>query len=474
VIAYYAALRCDATVVAINPMSTQEEIVYYVEDTGARVLVTTQEVFNQVAPLLEQGRLEGCVVGASGEFAGCPQDHPYLEFPDFLHEPFKTLSGDGVHTFSQALAAGVAPTPLQVDANPLALIAYTSGTTGKPKGAMLSHSNFNYTIRQRVLWLQEESSFNSLVVMPLNHLAGMITMNLALCNGQSIALLSRWNAGNALELIERQGINTWGAVTPMLADMFHRADIEKRNLSSIKRLYCAATAMPDSLARHIEERLGLSMIESYGMTESCGGTHVNPPQAARRQCGGIPYINIDARVIDPQSGIELGVNQPGEIVMSGPTVFAGYWNRPQATREVFIEIDGKTFLRSGDIGYYDEDGYFYITDRLKRMINASGHKIWPAEVESVLFGHPAVQEACVISALDSKRGETVKALVVIKPGNQASLDGEALSEWARERLSAYKVPRIVEFVDSLPKTATGKTLWRELQNQQDERDQRAL
>jgi fatty-acyl-CoA synthase len=232
--------------------------------------------------------------------------------------------------------------------------------------------------------------------------------------------------------------------------------------------------MPDSLARHIEERLGLSMIESYGMTESCGGTHVNPPQAARRQCGGIPYINIDARVIDPQSGIELGVNQPGEIVMSGPTVFAGYWNRPQATREVFIEIDGKTFLRSGDIGYYDEDGYFYITDRLKRMINASGHKIWPAEVESVLFGHPAVQEACVISALDSKRGETVKALVVIKPGNQASLDGEALSEWARERLSAYKVPRIVEFVDSLPKTATGKTLWRELQNQQDERDQRAL
>jgi fatty-acyl-CoA synthase len=310
--------------------------------------------------------------------------------------------------------------------------------------------------------------------MPLNHLAGMITMNLALCNGQSIALLSRWNAGNALELIERQGINTWGAVTPMLADMFHRADIEKRNLSSIKRLYCAATAMPDSLARHIEERLGLSMIESYGMTESCGGTHVNPPQAARRQCGGIPYINIDARVIDPQSGIELGVNQPGEIVMSGPTVFAGYWNRPQATREVFIEIDGKTFLRSGDIGYYDEDGYFYITDRLKRMINASGHKIWPAEVESVLFGHPAVQEACVISALDSKRGETVKALVVIKPGNQASLDGEALSEWARERLSAYKVPRIVEFVDSLPKTATGKTLWRELQNQQDERDQRAL
>ncbi|MNY37012.1 Long-chain-fatty-acid--CoA ligase [compost metagenome] len=156
--------------------------------------------------------------------------------------------------------------------------------------------------------------------------------------------------------------------------------------------------------------------------------------------------------------------------MHTPTVFAGYWNNPEATAAVFIEIDGKRFFRSGDIGYYDQDGYFYITDRIKRMINASGLKVWPAEIEAALNGHPAVQEACVISARDERRGETVKAFVVLRPAARNTLSPEDVSTWARERLSAYKVPRLVEFVEDLPKTSTGKLLWRVLQDQQNERD----
>jgi fatty-acyl-CoA synthase len=178
-------------------------------------------------------------------------------------------------------------------------------------------------------------------------------------------------------------------------------------------------------------------------------------------------------VIDPDTGEELSTNQPGEIVTHSPTVFAGYWNRPDATRETFIELDGKPFLRTGDIGYHDEEGYFYITDRLKRMVNAAGFKVWPAEIESMLYDHPAIQEACVISAYDTKRGETVKAFVILRPVARGTLAAGELIEWARTRMASYKVPRIVTFVDSLPKTSTGKTLWRELQRQQDEHD-RAL
>ncbi|MCY1538921.1 Long-chain-fatty-acid--CoA ligase [compost metagenome] len=187
----------------------------------------------------------------------------------------------------------------------------------------------------------------------------------------------------------------------------------------------------------------------------------------------MPHINCDARVIDPDSGAELGPAHPGEIVIHAPTLFEGYWNQPEATAAATIEIDGKRFLRSGDIGHHDEDGYFYVTDRLKRMINAAGLKIWPAEIETSLYGHPAVQEACVISAFDARRGETVKAFVVLRPAARGTLAPEAVTEWARTRLSAYKVPRLVEFVEALPKTATGKILWREMQAQQDANDQAA-
>ena len=210
------------------------------------------------------------------------------------------------------------------------------------------------------------------------------------------------------------------------------------------------------------------------MTEMCGSAHMNPPAAPRLACAGIPQINIDARVIDPESGMELGPNQQGEMVMHGPMQFSGYWNQPQATQEAFIELDGKPFVRSGDVGYYDKDGYFYVTDRLKRMINAAGLKVWPAEIEACLFMHPMVKEVCVIAALDSRRGETVKAMVVLKPESVGQLSCEELEAWARARLAAYKVPRIVEFVDGLPKTSAGKVMWRLLQDQQAERDREQI
>jgi fatty-acyl-CoA synthase len=474
VAAYYAVLRCGAVVVAMNAMSTPEELAYYAADSGARVLVTTQDMLDKVLPLLDGGLLAHAIVGACSEWAGRAADVPFLQIPDFVSEPMRPLPPrPGLHAFADALLAGLAPGPMAGGGAELAVVAYTSGTTGKPKGAMLSHRNFAHASAQRALWLDERAEETELVVLPISHLAGMNIMNLALFVGRSTVLLSRWDAAAAVELIERRRIAAWGAVAPMLAELFSRPDTAQRDLSSLRRLYGGATVMPEALIRGIEERLGIAFVESYGLTEGCGATHINPPRAARRQCAGLPHINCDARVIDPQTGAELPQGQDGEIVAHGPTVFQGYWGQPEATAQAFVEIAGKRFLRSGDLGHVDADGYFYVTDRLKRMINASGLKVWPAEIESVLHGHPGVQEACVIAAHDPRRGETVKALVVARPQARAQLQGEALLDWARVRLAAYKLPRQIEFVEALPRTSTGKVLWRELQARQDALDRAA-
>jgi fatty-acyl-CoA synthase len=220
------------------------------------------------------------------------------------------------------------------------------------------------------------------------------------------------------------------------------------------------------VAAKIEKTLGLPFLEGYGLTETTAPSHSNPVHRPKRQCAGIPYFDTDSRVLDPASFKELGPNEVGEIITHGPQVFRGYWKQEKATAEAFIEHDGKKFFRTGDLGYYDDEGYFFITDRLKRMINCSGYKVWPAEVEAMLYAHPDIQEACVISAKDPHRGETVKALVVLKAVARGKTEPEAIVAWAREKMAAFKAPRLVEFVEALPRTATGKVFWRKLQEEE--------
>jgi fatty-acyl-CoA synthase len=222
-------------------------------------------------------------------------------------------------------------------------------------------------------------------------------------------------------------------------------------------------AIPEALAAKLEQVIGLPYVEGYGLSETMAPTHINPPHRPKPQCGGIPIFNTDARILDVETKRELGPSETGEIVVHGPQVFRGYWKQPEATAQAFLEHDGKKFFRTGDLGYYDEEGYFYITDRLKRMINASGFKVWPAEVEAMLYAHPDVQEACIIGTVDGYRGETVKAVIVLKKDSKGKVKPDEITEWARGRMAAFKVPRVVQFVDELPKTATGKILWRKLQ-----------
>jgi fatty-acyl-CoA synthase len=224
--------------------------------------------------------------------------------------------------------------------------------------------------------------------------------------------------------------------------------------------------MPEAVAQKLYERCGIRYMEGYGMTETISQTHMNPHDDLRKQCLGIPVFDTYSTVIDPQTFKDLGPNETGEIISSGPQLMEGYWQRDDANKDAFIEVDGRRFFRTGDLGRYDADGFFYIADRLKRMINAAGYKVWPAELEATLYKHPDIKEVAIISAPDQRRGETVKAVVVATDKAKERLSAEDIITWSREHMAAYKVPRIVQFVDALPRSGTGKIQWRELQEQE--------
>jgi fatty-acyl-CoA synthase len=219
------------------------------------------------------------------------------------------------------------------------------------------------------------------------------------------------------------------------------------------------------VATMMQQRHGITYNEGYGLTETASFLQANPLARGKRQCLGIPAQGVDTRIVDPVTLQELPQGEVGELVTHAPQVMTGYWRNPEADRQAFFELDGKRFFRTGDLASVDEEGYFFMRDRLKRMINTSGYKVWPAEVENMMYEHPAIHEACVIGVPDAKQGEAVMALVSLKPGLRGEVCEQDIVAWARERMAVYKAPRIVRFVDSLPKSGTGKILWRELQEQ---------
>ena len=291
---------------------------------------------------------------------------------------------------------------------------YTSGTTGQPKGCMHTHRTVMYQTLATGQWVDAKSDSVALAVLPLFHVTGMqSSMNIPLYYGNTVILLPRWDRRVAAQCIERYQVTSWTCIPTMVVDFLADPEIGSFDLSSISRISGGGAAMPAAVAQKLLD-MGLTYVEGYGLSETIAATHINPPAHARKQCLGIPIMDVDSRVVDPETLAELPANEIGEIVTHGPQVFKGYWRNPQADRDCFVQIDGKRFFRTGDLARCDEDGYFYMVDRLKRMINASGFKVWPAEVESLMYQHPAVQEACVIAARDARRGETVKAIVVLR------------------------------------------------------------
>jgi fatty-acyl-CoA synthase len=454
VIGYYAILRADAVVVPVNPMNLTDELTHYVEDSRARVAIVGQDVLARIESL----GLSRLVVASYADYL---PDETDLPLPGFLR------GSQGSSAWKDAIHANLAPAPHAAGPDDLAVMPYTSGTTGKPKGCMHTHSSVQATTVPYLNWRGVQDGAVVLCALPMFHVTGMQAgMNSPIHLGATMVILSRWDRDCAAMQIERARVTNWSAITTMMVDFLSNPKLSSYDLSSLRVLGGGGAAMPEALARKLEDVIGLPFVEGYGLSETMAPSHINPPQRPKRQCAGIPFFNTDARVIDVESLSELAPNQVGEIIVHGPQVFRGYWNQPEATAEAFLLHDGKRFFRTGDLGYYDEEGYFFITDRLKRMLNCAGFKVWPAEVEAMLYAHPAIQEACVIGARDAYRGETVKAVIVLKPQAKGAVLAQEIMEWARGKMAAFKVPRIVEFVDELPRTATGKILWRKLQEEE--------
>ncbi len=463
VIAYYGILRANAVVVPINPMNLTQEIARYAEDAGARTIVVSQELYPRVEPLLGRGGLDAVIVAAYSDYLKAPT---MLAVPDFVAAPRLTIAARGVTLWREVLAAGLEPGPLTAGPGDLCVMPYTSGTTGTPKGCMHTHRSVMHVAVAGMRWFSLQPEITLMAVAPLFHVTGMQGgMNGPMYVGNTLVMLPRWDRSVAAECVQRYHVTSWTAVPTMVQDFFANPDIARYDLSSIRRLSGGGAAMPAAVAQRLLD-MGVTYYEGYGLSETMGATHVNPPDHAKKQCLGIPIFDVDSRVVDPVTLKELPPGETGEIVTHGPQVFTGYWNKPEDTAQALVEIDGKRFLRTGDLGKVDEEGFFFMVDRLKRMINASGYKVWPTEVESHMYQHPAVLEACVIGTPDAHRGETVKALVVLRPEWRGRIDERAIIDWCRENMAAYKTPRIVEFTDALPKSGAGKIMWRELQDRE--------
>jgi fatty-acyl-CoA synthase len=461
VIGYYAILRADAMVVPVNPMNLATELAHYVDDAEARVALIGQELYPQAAPHLGPGRLAHLVVTAYSDYATEPTD---LKVPDVVLAPRQALAGEGVTLWSDALAAGCAPGPHLAGPDDYCVMPYTSGTTGNPKGCIHTHRTVMNTTMAGALWFGVIPEGVILGSLPLFHVTGMQgSLNQPIFWGSTVVHTLRWDRNTAAELIQRYKVTAWTSISTMAIDFLANPDLSHYDLSSLKRIGGGGAAMPEAVAQKLRDVTGLDYIEGYGLSETMAPTHINPPQRPKLQCLGIPIFGTDSRIVNPDTLAELGPGEVGEIVSNGGQIFLGYWKNPQATAQAFIEIEGKQFFRTGDLARYDEDGYFFMVDRLKRMINAAGFKVWPAEVESIMYHHPDILEACVIGTQDAHRGETVKACVVLKPDRRGKVSEAGIIDWCKANMAAYKYPRIVEFMETLPKSGTGKVQWRALQ-----------
>jgi fatty-acyl-CoA synthase len=463
VIGYYGILRANAVVVPLNPMNLTQELLRFAEDSGARTALVSQELYPRVEPLLGKSILNSVIVAAYSDYLKQPTT---LAVPDFIAAPRLGLAALNVTLWRDVLASGLRPGPLTAGPDDLCVMPYTSGTTGTPKGCMHTHRTTMHTLVAGMRWFAIQPEVTLMAVAPMFHVTGMQGgMNSPLYVGNTLVVLSRWDRAAAAECVQRYRVSSWTAVPTMIQDFFANPDIAKYDLSSIRRLSGGGAAMPAAVAQRLQN-MGVTYCEGYGLSETMAATHINPADRPKKQCLGIPIQDVDSRVVDPVTLNELPAGEVGEIVTHGPQVFLGYWNKPEDSAQALVDIDGKRFLRTGDLGRVDEDGYFFMVDRLKRMINASGFKVWPTEVESLMYQHAAILEACVIGTHDPHRGETVKAVVVLRPEWRGRIQAQAIIDWCRENMAAYKIPRIVEFVDALPKSGAGKIMWRELQERE--------
>ena len=457
VYAYYGAHKAGAIVVPVNPMFKEMELEYELKDSGSETIVALDHLYPFVEKVRDKVGLKNVFVTNIGDYF---PEEPTLPIMDAIKVEKKTYPN--TFDFLEKLE-DTKPNPPKIEFNPkedLALLQYTAGTTGVPKGAMITHSNIVTNVYGSVKWVGVTENDIGVGVLPFFHATGMVhSMCNPIMSGATSVLLARFDLAAFLEAIHKYRCTLWVGITTICVAIAMFADPKKYDLSSLRASFAGGAPLGKEIIKKYKEITGSDMIEGYGLSESISQLTINPVDKPRYGSIGIPVFDVDAKVVDAETGTkELGVGEEGELIFKGPQIMKGYWNQPEKTKEALR--DG--WFYTGDIGKMDEDGYFWIVGRKKEMINVSGYKVWPTEVEDFLYKHEAVQEVGVVGVPDEYRGETVKACIVLKPEYKGKITEEDIIKWSKEKMAAYKYPRIVEFVDSLPKSGAGKILRRVL------------
>ncbi|WP_096435999.1 AMP-binding protein [Alteribacter populi] len=463
VISYYGALMAGAVVVQTNPLYVERELEHQMVDSGAKVIVCLDLVYPRVANVMKKTKLEHVIVTGIKD---------YLPFPKNIAYPFIQKKNSGVkvdisynsntHSFSKLLKS-CEPKPIEFKVNPkedLALLQYTGGTTGVAKGVMLTHHNLVANTTQCLKWMHKIDHGNEVILcaLPFFHVYGMtVGMNFSIMDRSKMVIVPRFDTTQILKAIAKEKVSIFPGAPTMYIGLINDPNVQKYDLSSVEVCISGSAPLPVEVQQRFEELTGGKLSEGFGLTEASPVTHFNL-MWGKRPTGsiGLPWPDTDAVIVSAETGEQAETGEIGELAVRGPQVMKGYWNRPEDTGATF---DGD-WLLTGDMGYMDEEGYFFIVDRKKDMIIAGGFNIYPREVEEVLYEHEAIQEAVVIGIPDPYRGETVKAFVVLK--DEESLSEEELNQYCRKHLSAYKAPKVFEFRDDLPKTMVGKVLRRAL------------
>ncbi len=474
-IAYFGVLRAGAIAVPTNPLYTEREMQHQLSDSGARIIVMMDDFYPTVRAVRANTSLEHVILTSPADYLPPILHTLYpLSQRNVKHQEPRLTGKERredatLHSMSEMLQSHartgieVFNLPVPVESDDIAVLQYTGGTTGLSKGAMLTHRNLLSNAFQARYWTPNlhEAGEISLCVAPFFHSYGAtVGMNLSILAGATMLLLPRFKSGEVVNAIRKYRPTLFPGIPTMYLAILREAGKHTQQLRSIKYCISGAAPLPAKIQSDFEEATGCRLVEGYGLSEASPVTHCNPlDENCRNGSIGLPFPNVEAAIFDSTTGEMLPPGEIGEIMVKGPNIMKGYWNRPEETTGIFY----KGWMHTGDLGKMDEDGYFYIVERAKDMILASGFNVYPREVEEILFQHPAILEASVVGAPDEYRGETVAAFIVLKPGIPPNDETKQdIVAFCKKNLTGYKVPKIIEFRDSLPKSIIGKVLRREL------------
>ncbi len=470
VVCYYAVLKIGAIAVMNNPLYSDRELEHQFNDSNSKMLITLDLLGNRMIDLRPKTKIKQIIYTSIGDYLPFPKN---ILFPLVAKKKKLAASvkpADDLYKWKDIMAA-TSPNPpdVKLSFDDVAMYQYTGGTTGVSKGVMLTHANLSKNVQQCVAWFPKFNRGEEIMLgaLPFFHVFGLTcAMNFAICTGWGHILVPKPQPEPLLEAIGKFKPTFAPLVPTMYIGMLNHPGINKVDLTSIKGCFSGSAPLPVEVIKDFEKMTGAVIVEGFGLTETSPVTHINPFAGGKRKVGsiGIPISDTECKIVDLNDGkTEIPVEEAGELLIKGPQIMQGYWNKPEETAETLT--DG--WLHTGDIAKMDEEGYFYIVDRKKDMIISSGYNVFPRDIDEVFFEHPDVMEACSIGIPHTTRGEAIKVFVVLKEGK--TVTQEALIEYCKDKLATYKLPTEIEFRKELPKTNVGKILRKDLRTEEMEK-----